>query len=96
MSSELTTKDYINILKYYKKNIPRSVRLIKKNAENLLSEKLCKCIKKIDPKNESKSIAICTKTLFNNRGFKRGKFTCVGKRKVNIKKSKTRRNRRHI
>jgi hypothetical protein len=89
MSSELTTTDYINILKYYKKKIPQSKRIIKKNAEKILNEKLCKCIKKIDPNNEKKSIAICTKTIFTNKGYKRGKFTCSGKKSIKIKKNKT-------
>lgn len=91
MSSELSITDYINILKLYKINIPQSRQLIKKKAEKILNDKLCKCIKKIDPKNEKKSIAICTKTLFNNRGLKRGRFTCTGKRIINITKSKTKR-----
>lgn len=94
MSSELTKKDYINILKYYNKSIPTSFRLIKKKAEFIMADKLCKCIKRIDPKNEPKSIAICTKTLFNNKGYRRGKFTCIGKRNINITKNKTRRKSR--
>jgi hypothetical protein len=95
MSSELTKRDYINILKYYHKSIPKSITLIKKKAENIMAEKLCKCIKQIDPINESKSIAICTQRLFNKRGYQRGRFTCIGKRKVDIKKNKTRRYRRY-
>lgn len=94
MSSELKNKDYINILKFYKMNIPKSKRLLKQQAENILSEKLCKCIKKVGP--ELKSIAICTKSIFNRKGLKRGKFNCKGKSKsVKITKnsgSKTRKN----
>jgi hypothetical protein len=45
-------------------------------AENILSEKLCRCIKKVDENDEKKSIAICTKTIFNRKGLKRGKFNC--------------------
>jgi hypothetical protein len=88
MSSELTMTDYINILKYYKLSIPRSKKMIQNKAEKILNEKLCKCIKKIDPKDESKSIAICTKSLFTKKGYKRGKFTCLGKRTMNITKNK--------
>jgi hypothetical protein len=89
MSSELTTTDYINILKYYKKKIPQSKRIIKKNAEKILNEKLCKCIKNVDTNDEKKSIAICSKTIFTNRGYRRGRFTCSGKRSIKIKKNKT-------
>ena len=94
MSTELKNKDYINILKFYKMNIPKSKRLLKQQAENILSEKLCKCIKKVD---QTESIAICTKTIFNRKGLKRGKFKCKGKSSVKFTKNgsdaKTRKNR---
>ena len=48
MSIELTNKEYVSILKYYNINIPKSKRLLKKRAEKIMAEKLCKCIKKID------------------------------------------------
>ena len=38
MSSELTNEDYINILTYYKMDIPKSKRILKKQAENIISE----------------------------------------------------------
>lgn len=98
MVSELTNKDYISILKYYKLNIPKSKRLLKKQAEKIMAEKLCKCIKKIDPENEAKSIGICTKTIFNRKGYSRGQFQCKKKltvkfRKTNKYKNKTQRQR---
>jgi hypothetical protein len=86
--SELTTNDYKQILEYYKKPIPKSRRLLKNNAEQILAEKLCKCIKKIEPKNEARSIGICTKTIFNRKGYTRGKFKCKGKRAVTFKNRK--------
>jgi len=88
MSLELTNKDNISILKYYNINIPKSKRLIKIQAEKIMAEKLCKCIKKIDKINESKSIGICTKTIFNRKGYTRGKFTCKKKQTVNFRKTK--------
>jgi hypothetical protein len=87
MSTELTNNDYKNILLFYKKKIPKSRQLLKRQAEDILSEKLCRCIKKLDPKNESKSIAICTKSIFINKKLKRGKFNCKGKRSVKITKN---------
>lgn len=86
--SELTNKDYKQILVYYKKPIPKSKSLLKMTAENLLSEKLCRCIKKIDPTNEAKSVGICTKTVINRKGFTRGKFNCKGKKNITLKKFK--------
>ena len=91
--SELTNNDYINILTFYKKPIPKSRRLLKKNAENIISTKLCKCIKKLDPENEAKSIGMCTKTVINNKGFKRGTFKC--KNKPSIKLLKTRKTKKN-
>jgi len=86
MSLQLTNKDYVNILKFYKKNIHKSKRILKMTAEKILNDKLCKCIKKVDPVNESKSIAICTSAIFNRKGLKRGKFTCKKKRTLIINK----------
>jgi hypothetical protein len=86
--TELTNNDYVYILEYYKKPIPKSKRLLKMEAENILATKLCKCIKKIDPTNEAKSIGICTKAVINNKGFRRGKFTCKRKASIQIKKIK--------
>ena len=86
--SELSMNDYKSILEYYKKTIPKSKRLLKIAAEKILADKLCRCIKKLDPINESKSIGICTKTIFNIKGYTRGKFSCKGKRTIKIKKSR--------
>jgi hypothetical protein len=96
MSTELKNKDYINILKFYKMNIPKSKRLLKQQAENILNDKLCRCIKKLEPDNEQKSIAICSKSIFSNKNLKHGKFTCKGKRSIKIQKivgTKTRKNK---
>jgi hypothetical protein len=80
MSSELTNEDYINILTYYKMVIPKSKRLLKKQAENIMSEKLCRCIKKVKKSDntitEGQAIGICSKTIFNRKGLTRGKFSC--------------------
>jgi hypothetical protein len=97
--TELNTNDFKKILEYYKKPIPTSNKKLKMQAESLLSTKLCKCIKKIDPINEARSIGICTKTIFNRKGLTRGKFSCKGKQNITIKKlaisnRKTKKNRK--
>jgi hypothetical protein len=84
--SELTNKEYKKILDYYNKPIPYSKSLLKKHAENILAEKLCRCIKKLDPEKEARSIGICTKTVINRKGYTRGKFQCKGKKSITIKK----------
>ncbi len=92
--NELTIKDYKNILEFYKKPLPKSKRLLKKQAENILASKLCRCIKKVEIKNEARAIGICTKSVINDKKFTRGKFTCKNKPKmVILKKNKTRKNK---
>ncbi len=95
MSVELTNNDYTDILHFYKMRIPRSSRLLKQQAEKIIANKLCKCIKKLDPENEAKSIGICTKTIINNKGYKRGTFKCKPRRTVKLSKRRiSRRTRR--
>jgi hypothetical protein len=90
MSTELTNKDYISILKYYNMTIPKSKRLLKKQAESIMAEKLCRCIKKVDKqiKNEAKSIGICSKTLFKKRDYSLKKFTCRKNRTIKFSRSR--------
>jgi len=85
-STSITKKDYEKILDYYKIKIPSSVRLMREKADKILSEKLCRCIKKIDTDVEAKAIGICTKNIFNRKGLTRGKFNCKGKQNVSYKK----------
>ena len=87
MPPRLTNKDYISILKYYNKKIPKSKIVIKIQAEKIMAQKLCKCIKKVDPIYEAKSIGICTKSIFNRKGLTRGQFQCKKKQSVKIKKT---------
>jgi hypothetical protein len=102
MVQKITYRDYIKILDFYKIDIPKSRKLIQSEAEKILSEKLCICIKQIDKihnykKNESRSIAICTKSIFNKKGLTRGKFRCKNKRFITFRKTasqvKTRKNK---
>ena len=91
-NNNLNQKDYIKILEFYNKTIPKSKRLLEEEAENILSEKLCKCIKKVENNvkmnNEARAIGICTKTIFNRKGLTRGKFNCKGKNRVKFNKTK--------
>jgi hypothetical protein len=56
-----------------------------------MASKLCRCIKKIGTENEARSIGICTKTIFNSKGFTRGNFQC--KKKQSVKFRKTQKNK---
>jgi hypothetical protein len=94
MSAKLLLKDYKNILDFYNIQIPKSNKQIKEKAEDIMATKLCKCIKTFNKKdegvnegfNEGKAIAICSKSIFTKKGYKRGVFKCLKKRKVNITK----------
>ena len=93
MSAKLLLKDYKNILDFYNIEKPNSNKQIKEKAEDIMATKLCKCIKHFKNENESKAIAICTKSIFTKKGYKRGTFNCIAsqkqkpkKRKVNITK----------
>lgn len=87
MPTRLNNNDYISILKYYNIKIPKSKMLIKAQAEKIMAQKLCKCIKKIDPIYEAKSIGICTKTIFNRKGITRGQFQCKKTQSVKFRKN---------
>lgn len=98
--NKISDEDYKNVLEFYKINIPKSKRILKKKAEKTLAIKLCRCIKKVGLKdeNEARSVGICTKTVINNKGFTRKKFTCKKKQvvvlsKMRIKKKPTKKNK---
>jgi len=86
--TNLNNNDYKQILEYYNEPIPHSSRLTKLNAEYILSNKLCRCIKKTDNKNEARAIGICTKSILNSKGIIRGKFKCKGRSTIKLKKNK--------
>ena len=91
---ELKIKDYKNILEYYNKPIPKKRNDIKVNAETIINNKLCRCIKKIDPVYEAKSIGICTKTIINNKGYIRGQFSCGKDAHITINKKTKKTNKK--
>ena len=89
----LTKKDYLVILNYYNISVTPKMNNndIQKKAEDILINKLCRCIKKISSfdKTESRSIAICTQSIFKNKKLKYYKFTCKNKPKfITNKKTK--------
>ena len=85
--STLSTRDYKAILRFY--NIDYSNmknKQVKVIAENALATKLCRCIKKVDPKDEAKSIGICTDSVIGKKGLAIHGFTC--KKKPKLKKNR--------
>ena len=73
---KLKKQNYIDILNFYHIPIPKTLTSIKKKANNILSRKFCKCLKKLEPKYKSAAIGICSKTIITKKGFSRGNFTC--------------------
>ena len=90
MSMALNKKDYTKILKYYNLPIPRSSSEMKKQAEEVLALKLCRCIKKVSPTNEARAIGVCTRTIFERKKLTRGAFTCKKKRSVQVSRLRKR------
>lgn len=85
---KLQSEHYKKILESY--NIPVSQKLAERRfeAKKILSAKFCRCIKKVDPKNEGRAIGICTNSIFNKKGLTRGRFTCRAPQQLEIYLSK--------
>lgn len=85
--TSLTKNDYVKILDYYDLSIPKNRDTLKKQAETVLANKLCRCIKKVSPTNEARGIGICTRSIFKKKGLVRGTFKCLRVHKnVTLKK----------
>ena len=73
----LKPHDYMYILRYYNESIPKTrkntihKRETKKKALRILKKKMCSCKKKLQQQkiNKCRSIATCTKSILNNKGF---------------------------
>ena len=77
--NSLNKNDYITILQYY--SIPyQNLTLFEMatKAENILANKLCRCIKKVEKttKEKKKAIAICTNSVLKQRNLKVYKYKC--------------------
>lgn len=94
MGTKITDKEYEKILKFYKVPIPKSKRLMRKKAEKILAQKLCRCIKKVGLEDEMRSISICTRTVLNRKGFTRGRFKCKKGAQITLKKMKKNKTRK--
>lgn len=85
--SSLSTRDYKAILRFYDIDYSRMKnKQVKSIAENALATKLCRCIKKVDPKDEARSIGICTDSVVGKKGLAIHGFTC--KKKPKLKKNR--------
>ena len=86
MNKQLTKKDYINILTYYKLPIPGTRKALEAKAEKIMAKKLCKCIQKLQPSQGSKAVGVCTGSIFKRKGFTRGSFNCRKRQTVKMRR----------
>ena len=77
--NSLNKDDYITILQYYDISY-QDLTLFEmaSKAEDILANKLCRCIKKVEKetKNKKKAIAICTNSVLKQRNLKVYKYKC--------------------
>ena len=90
---ELSSGDYKKIVDYYQ--IPKqNGKTYKTLAENMLADKLCKCIKSVKSKpglNEKSAIGICRDSIFKKRNIDFYTFECKKKARLHKKKNTIRR-----
>jgi len=75
----LSQKDFKTILEYYNKNIPSSAKQIREEAEKILSQKLCRCIKKIKKSqklSEAQTTGICKTSVLHKKNVAIHGFQC--------------------
>ena len=86
---KLSKRDYKKITKFYK-----SKKHTRKNALKTISRKFCSCVEKVKAKKKGEAIGICTKSVINRKGFKRGKFSCKRKPSIQLYKGGKRRRKK--
>jgi hypothetical protein len=90
---ELSSSDYKKIVNYYQ--IPKqNDKTYKTLAEDMLADKLCKCIKSVTNKsglNEKSAIGICRDSIFKKRNIDFYTFGCKKQAKLHKKKNTRRR-----
>jgi hypothetical protein len=80
----MTKSDYQKILSYYKMPFEKlSDRELKRQAEDILATKLCKCIKSVEKKTGTQNaIELCTASVFGKKGLKFFDMSCKGKARL--------------
>lgn len=77
--NSLNKNDYITVLQYYDISY-QDLTLFEmaSKAEDILANKLCRCIKKVEKetKNKKKAIAVCTNSVLKQRNLKVYKYKC--------------------
>ena len=87
----LNQEDYKKVLKYYNKEIPSNKTKLKSIAEDIIANKLCNCIKKINQNytEEPKSIGICKNSVLKKKNLSVYKFKCAKKKAYLVGKTRS-------
>jgi hypothetical protein len=97
---KLSSTDYNKILNNYNRRVPKTLKNKRSRAESLLARKMCSCVKKIKTRRRKikkpGKIAICSKSIFKNRGLRFNRISCkkgsrfIKNKKTGLKLTKTR------
>jgi len=92
MPKKLSRKDYEAVLTFYSLPFKTTQPLneIKKEVEELMSNKLCRCIKKVTdqghPDGEKRAIPICKKSILHKKGLTDSGFSCKKHKQITLRK----------
>ena len=92
MPKKLVRKDYEKVLKFY--DVPfvssQPVEELKNAVEQLMSDKLCRCIKKVTdqghPDAEKRAIPVCKKSILHKKGLTDTSFSCKKRKHISLRK----------
>lgn len=92
MPKKLSRKDYEAVLAFYSVPFKTTQPLseIKKAVEELMSDKLCRCIKKVTeqghPDGEKRAIPVCKKSILHKKGLTDTGFSCKKNKHITLRK----------
>lgn len=93
----LSKQDYVRLLTTYDKTLfasevqRKTKKQLQRQVERKMATKLCRCIKKLEPRFGASSVGICTRSVVNRRGFTRGQFQCKPRTRITLKRKQRRR-----
>lgn len=92
MGDLLGYEDYKKVLNYYNISIPKTRLKIKNMAEEVLAEKLCRCIKKVKKNSrmvENRAIGVCRNSVIHQKKLNIYQFDCRKKSQLRNFKNKS-------
>lgn len=84
----LTLSEHRTVLSYYGiDHTNMNAKDIRKQAEDVLAKKLCRCIKQVAEKDDNQPIAICRRNVVMQKGIDIYGFSCKNKPTLKIGKN---------